>query len=67
MGPLYVTANDFSGKNIVPFCTSASSSIGQSGTLLEEMTGTGTWLDGYRFSSSASAEDVAALAEHLNL
>lgn len=63
----FVAANDFSGKNIVPFCTSASSGIGQSGTLLEELTGTGTWLDGYRFSSSASAEDVAALAERLNL
>ena len=62
----FVSANDFTGKNVVPFCTSSSSGIGRSGELLAELAGTGTWLDGYRFSSSASAEDVAALAESLN-
>ena len=62
----FVSANDFSDKNVVPFCTSASSGIGQSGTLLADLAGTGNWLDGYRFSSSATADDVAALAESLN-
>ena len=62
----FVSDNDFTGKNVVPFCTSSSSGIGRSGELLAELAGTGTWLDGYRFSSSASAEDVAALAESLN-
>ena len=63
----FVSANDFSGKNVVPFCTSSSSSIGQSGKLLAELAGTGNWLDGYRFSSSTTASDIATLAESLNL
>ena len=63
----FVSANDFSGKNVVPFCTSLSSGIGQSGKLLAELAGTGSWLDGYRFSSSTTANDIAALAESLNL
>ncbi len=63
----FVSANDFSGKNVVPFCTSLSSGIGQSGKLLAGLAGTGTWLDGYRFSSSTTASDIATLAESLNL
>lgn len=63
----FVAANDFSGKNVVPFCTSLSSGIGQSGKLLAELAGTGSWLDGYRFSSSTTANDIAALAESLSL
>ena len=63
----FVSANDFSGKNVVPFCTSLSSGIGQSGKLLAELAGTGSWLDGYRFSSSTAANDIAALAESLSL
>lgn len=63
----FVSANDFSGKNVVPFCTSLSSGIGQSGKLLAELAGTGSWLDGYRFSSSTTVNDIAALAESLSL
>ena len=63
----FVSANDFSGKNVVPFCTSLSSGIGQSGKLLAELVGTGSWLDGYRFSSSTTANNIAALAESLSL
>ena len=62
----FVSANDFSGKNVVPFCTSLSSGIGQSGKLLAELAGTGSLLGGYRFSSSTTASDIAALAESLN-
>ena len=51
----FVTDNDFSGKTVIPFCTSASSGIGDSGNLLEKMGGTGDWQEGQRFSSGASA------------
>lgn len=54
----FVTANDFTGKTVIPFATSASSDIGQSGTLLAEMAGTGDWQKGQRFSSGASATEV---------
>ena len=35
----FVKGNDFSGKTVIPFCTSSSSGLGQSGTLLEQMAG----------------------------
>lgn len=63
----FVAVNDFTGKTVIPFCTSVSSGIGQSGKLLAELAGTGSWLDGYRFSSSTTANDIAALAESLSL
>lgn len=63
----FVENNDFTGKTVIPFCTSASSGIGDSGQLLEEMAGTGEWLEGERFQSSASEEDVVAWVDSLGL
>ena len=63
----FVQSNDFTGKTVIPFCTSSSSGLGQSGTLLEEMAGTGNWLTGMRFSSGVSQSEVSAWAERLEL
>ena len=63
----FVEANDFSGKTVIPFCTSSSSGLGQSGELLAQLAGTGDWQEGQRFRGSASREDVAAWVESLNL
>lgn len=63
----FVEANDFTGKTVIPFCTSGSSELGESGNLLEEMAGTGDWLEGHRFSSSASESDVRAWIDNLGL
>ena len=63
----FVEANDFTGKTVVPFCTSSSSGLGESGQLLADLAGTGTWLEGQRFRSSASQEDVNAWVESLGL
>lgn len=63
----FIQANDFTGKIVIPFCTSSSSGIGESGDLLEEMAGTGTWLEGMRFRSSASESDVADWIDGLDL
>ena len=54
----FVTANDFTGKTVVPFCTSASSGLGDSGRLLADLAGEGNWLTGHRFRSRASENDV---------
>ena len=54
----FVEANDFTGKTVIPFCTSASSGLGESDKLLEELAGTGNWTDGKRFSSGASENNV---------
>ena len=63
----FVENNDFTGKTVIPFCTSASSGIGESGQLLAEMAGTGDWLEGQRFRSGVSEEDVASWVEGLGL
>ena len=63
----FVAANDFSGKTVIPFCTSASSGVGQSGELLAELADAGTWLDGQRFSRGSSEADIASWVNGLNL
>ncbi len=62
----FITSNDFSGKTVIPFCTSASSGIGESAALLSEMAGTGNWQDGYRFSSNASDSEITEWLSTLN-
>lgn len=61
----FVEANDFTGKTVIPFCTSASSSLGRSGELLADLAGTGDWQEGMRFGSNVSEEDVVAWVESL--
>ena len=61
----FVEANDFSGKTVIPFCTSSSSGLGQSGELLADAAGTGNWLEGHRFSSNPSTSDVNNWTESL--
>lgn len=63
----FVKANDFTGKTVVPFCTSASSGLGESGELLKDMAGTGNWLEGKRFQSSVSESEVADWVNSLGL
>ncbi len=50
---------------VIPFCTSSSSGIGQSGELLEEMAGSGTWLDGERFQPNQDTDDAREWAASL--
>lgn len=63
----FIETNDFTGKTVIPFATSASSGMGESGQLLEEMAGTGDWQEGQRFRESVSQEDVNAWVEGLGL
>ena len=63
----FVEANDFTGKTVIPFCTSSSSGLGESGDLLAELADAGTWLEGQRFRGGASQTDVAAWVESLDL
>lgn len=63
----FVKGNDFSGKTVIPFCTSASSGLGSSGELLADMARTGEWQEGHRFSSGASDADAADWVNSLNL
>lgn len=63
----FVEANDFTGKTVIPFATSASSDLGQSGELLAKLAGTGDWQEGQRFRSNVSEEDIQAWVDDLGL
>ena len=63
----FVSGNDFSGKRVIPFCTSASSPLGSSGDNLAALAGTGEWLEGRRFSGGASDAEVAEWVDGLGL
>lgn len=63
----FITANDFTGKTVIPFCTSSSSGLGESGELLAELAGTGDWQEGQRFRSSVAEADVVDWVNGLNL
>lgn len=63
----FVEANDFAGKTVIPFCTSSSSGIGDSGELLADLAGTGDWRTGERFRSGADESDVQEWVNGLGL
>lgn len=52
----FVESYDFTGKTLIPFCTSGGSGIGASGSNLASNAGTGNWLEGKRLSSSSDIE-----------
>lgn len=56
----FVQKNDFTGKTVIPFTTSASSPLGESDKTLSDAANAGVWLAGKRFSSSASEPEVTA-------
>ena len=58
---------DFSGKTIVPFCTSGGSGVGSSASNLEELTSGATWLDGRRLNGSDSQDTVMEWVNSLGL
>ena len=63
----FLETYDFDGKTIVPFCTSGSSPIGGSVSDLEALADGATWLEGQRFSGSASQETVSQWVDSLGL
>ena len=63
----FVKNNDFTGKTVIPFATSSSSGMGQSGSLLADMASTGEWQEGQRFSSGVSSDDVQSWVDGLGL
>ena len=62
----FLESYDFSGKTIIPFCTSGSSPIGSTEDM-QNVTQGANWLDGQRFSGGASGEEVALWVEKFDL
>lgn len=63
----FLESCDFGDTTIVPFCTSGSSGIGSSADELQELAENAQWLDGQRFSSGASQDEVAQWVDSLGL
>jgi len=63
----FVESYDFSGITVIPFCTSGSSGIGNSGNNLSEKAGSGKWLDGNRFSGTVTEDDLKSWISELDI
>ena len=63
----FVESYDFSGKTIVPFCTSGGSGVGSSAKNLERLTSGATWFDGERLNRNASASSISDWIDSLGL
>ena len=64
----FLESYDFSGKTIVPFCTSGSSGIGSSATNLQKLCAdSATWLPGMRSPREASRDETIAWINGLGL
>lgn len=63
----FMESYDFSGKMIVPFCTSGGSGIGSSAERLAELTEGAQWADGERFGGSVSRDEIADWVNSLGL
>ena len=63
----FVKATDFTGKTVIPFCTSHSSDLGDSAALLQNSSTTGTWQTGHRFYQDAPASSIKSWTDSLGL
>lgn len=54
----FVESYEFTGKTVIPFCTSGSSDIGTTGDDLEANAGSGNWLKGKRFAGGTTQAEV---------
>ncbi len=61
----FVEKYSFDGITVIPFCTSGGSGIGRSGPNMEALAGSGTWLEGERFSASVSESDLQSWIDEL--
>ena len=61
----FVESNEFGDCTVIPFCTSGSSPIGDTPAVLEKEAGSGSWLEGQRFSEEPDAEEIKAWVESL--
>lgn len=63
----FLETYDFSGKTMLPFCTSHSSGIGTSDTNLHSLAENANWLSGRRFAADTSREEIAAWLDEMDI
>ncbi len=63
----FLESYDFSGKTILPFCTSHSSGIGSSDSNLHTLAQNANWLNGRRFAGGTTKEEIAAWLDEMGI
>ncbi len=63
----FVEHVDLTGKTLAVFFTSGSSGLGSSMKHLEQQSGAGTWLEGRRFTSRTTADELVKWAKGLGI
>lgn len=63
----FLESHDLSGKTVVPFCTSHSSSIGSSDTDLHHLAAEAEWKQGRRFGGNETTETIKNWIESMDL
>ncbi|MBR3229093.1 flavodoxin [Candidatus Saccharibacteria bacterium] len=63
----FVKAMDFTGKTVLPFCTSHTSGLGDSDLLLKKDAKGGEWKEGFRFFQDALESKVKEWCEGLGV
>lgn len=61
----FVKSQDFSGKTVIPFCTSHSSDLGDSDLKLKKDSSGGEWQEGHRFFQDVSGATIKSWADKL--
>ena len=63
----FVESYNFDGKTVIPFCTSGGSGVGSSDSNLKNNAGSGSWLEGHRFSKDASEDEIRGWINNLEI
>lgn len=63
----FLESYDFSGKKVIPFCTSGGSTITNSANQLKSTYSNMNWLDGRLIGGSTSQDEIAAWIDSLNI
>lgn len=63
----FLESYDFSGKTIVPFCTSHSSGLGSSSSNLHSLASSADWKEGKRFAAGTGYNTISEWVDSMNL
>lgn len=63
----FLESYDFSGKKVIPFCTSGGSTITNSANQLKSTYSNMNWLDGRLIGRSTSQDEIATWIDSLNI
>lgn len=63
----FLESYDFSGKTILPFCTSHSSGIGSSDTNIHSLASNAEWLKGKRFAAGTLQADIESWLNEMEI